>query len=119
MPLNESIESEKTNVSSALFPELAAGAACGPNAGAAGNNLGLILDVEVPVTVVLGSVRKSLAEVLSLCEGQVIELDRVAGEPVDLLVNGKLVARGEVVVVDERYGLRVSQIVAPTERLRR
>ncbi|MSR75720.1 MAG: flagellar motor switch protein FliN [Planctomycetes bacterium] len=117
MPLNDTTDPDKTTaVSPASFPELVAGSAA--TAGT-GNNLDLILDVEVPVTVVLGSVRKSLAEVLSLSEGQVIDLDRVAGEPVDLLVNGKLIARGEVVVVDEHYGLRVSQIAAPSERLRR
>jgi flagellar motor switch protein FliN/FliY len=74
-------------------------------------NLDLILDVEVPVSVVLGRVRKSIGEIISLTEGQVIDLERSAGEPVDLLVNGKLVARGEVVVVDEHYGLRISQII--------
>lgn len=117
MSFNETAESDKTTaVTPASFPELAAGTSSG---GGTGNNLGLILDVEVPVTVVLGSVRKSLGEVLALSEGQVIDLDRMAGEPVDLLVNGKLVARGEVVVVDERYGLRVSQIIAPSERLKR
>jgi len=80
-------------------------------------NLGLILDVDVPVSVVLGNVRKSIGEIVSLTEGQVIDLERGAGEPVDLLVNGKLVARGEVVVVDDHYGLRIAEIVAPKERV--
>lgn len=108
--------SGSTTVAPATFPELGQ---VSPASATPGNNLGLILDVEVPVSVVLGTVRKSLADVLSLSEGQVIDLDRGAGELVDLLVNGKLVARGEVVVVDERYGLRISQIIAPAERLRR
>ncbi|MAG56831.1 MAG: flagellar motor switch protein FliN [Planctomycetes bacterium] len=80
-------------------------------------NLDLVLDVDVPVSVVLGNVRKSIGEIISLAEGQVIDLERTAGEPVDLLVNGKLVARGEVVVVDDHYGLRIAQIVAPQDRV--
>ena len=61
----------------------------------------------------------TIGEILSLTDGQVIDLERAAGDPVDLLVNGKLIARGEVVVVDEHYGLRISRIVAPAERLGR
>lgn len=80
-------------------------------------NLDLIMDVEVPVSVVLGTVKKSIGEVVSLTEGQVIDLERSAGEAVDLLVNGKLVARGEVVVVDDHYGIRIAEIVAPGDRL--
>lgn len=79
--------------------------------------LDLVMDVEVPVMVCVGRVRKTIQEVLSLGEGHVIDLERTAGEPVDLLVNGKLIARGEVVVVDEHYGLRISEIVSPSERL--
>jgi flagellar motor switch protein FliN len=81
-------------------------------------NLDLILDVTVPVTVTIGSVRKTISEILSLAPGQVIELDRAAGDPVDLFVNDRLVARGEVVVVGDRYGFRVTEIVAPPERTR-
>lgn len=81
------------------------------------SKLGLIMDVEVPVMVAVGRVKKTIQEVLSLGEGHVIDLGRTAGEPVDLLVNGKLIARGEVVVVDEHYGLRISEIVSPNERL--
>jgi len=80
-------------------------------------NLNLIMDVEVPVSVVLGTVKKSIGEVVSLTEGQVIDVERSAGEAVDLLVNGKLVARGEVVVVDDHYGIRISEIVAPGNRI--
>lgn len=89
-----------------------------PAGGAAGvGNLDLILDVSVPVTVCLGSVQKTISEVLSMSEGHVLELDRAAGEPVDLMVNGKLVARGEVVVVENRYGMRITEIVDPDQRL--
>ena len=88
-----------------------------PEPGEHGGNLDLILDVEVPVSVVLGNVKKSIAEVVSLTEGQVIDLERGAGEAVDLLVNGKLVARGEVVVVDDHYGIRIAEIIAPGARV--
>jgi flagellar motor switch protein FliN/FliY len=81
-------------------------------------NLDLILDVTVPVNVSIGSVRKTISEILALAPGQVIELDRAAGDPVDLFVNDRLVARGEVVVVGDRYGFRVTEITAPPERPR-
>jgi flagellar motor switch protein FliN/FliY len=79
-------------------------------------NLDLILDVSVPVTVSIGSVRKKISEILGLAPGQVIELDRAAGDPVDLFVNDRLVARGEVVVVGDHYGFRVTEIVAAEAR---
>jgi flagellar motor switch protein FliN/FliY len=82
------------------------------------SNLDLILDVTVPVTVSIGSVRKTISEILSLAPGQVIELDRAAGDPVDLFVNDRLVARGEVVVVGDRYGFRVTEITTPPDRPR-
>ncbi len=82
-----------------------------------GKTLDLILDVEVPVSVVLGNVKKTIGEVVSMTEGQVIDLERAAGEAVDLLVNGKLVARGEVVVVDDHYGIRLAEIIAPGDRV--
>lgn len=99
------------------FDEIAASEVPGPATSDEGRTLDLILDVEVPVSVVLGNVRKSIGEVVSLTEGQVIDLERSAGEAVDLLVNGKLVARGEVVVVDDHYGIRIAEIVAPRERV--
>lgn len=74
--------------------------------------LDLILDVTVPVTVSIGTVVKTVSEILSLAPGQVVDLDRPAGDPVDLFVNDRLVARGEVVVVGDRYGFRVTEIVA-------
>jgi flagellar motor switch protein FliN/FliY len=82
------------------------------------SNLDLILDVTVPVTVCIGSVRKTISEILSLAPGQVIELDRAAGDPVDLFVNDRLVARGEVVVVGDHYGFRVTEIVSAPDRAR-
>ncbi|MEY2742489.1 MAG: hypothetical protein RIS21_857 [Planctomycetota bacterium] len=79
-------------------------------------NLDLVMDLPIPVSVRIGAVRKTISEVLSLQPGSVIDLERPAGEPVDLFVNDRLVARGEVVVVGDRYGFRVTEIVAPTDR---
>lgn len=80
-------------------------------------NIDLILDVDVTVTACIGNVRRSIGDILSLTEGQVIDMERSSGEPVDLLVNGRLIAKGEVVVVEERYGIRITQIVAKEERI--
>jgi len=76
--------------------------------------LELLHDVEMEVTAELGRTRMSVRELLSLIPGTVIELDRAAGGPADLLVNGRLLARGEVVVIDENFGIRITEIVAPT-----
>ncbi|MDN5293742.1 MAG: flagellar motor switch protein FliN [Eubacteriales bacterium] len=80
-------------------------------------NIDLILDVPLQVTVELGRTKKTIKEILALGPGSVIELDKLAGEPVDLLVNGKLLAKGEVVVIDENFGIRVTDIISPMERL--
>jgi flagellar motor switch protein FliN/FliY len=80
-------------------------------------NLDLLLDVEIPVAVEVGRAQMSLDEVLRLVPGSVIALDKKAEDPVDLRVNGKLVARGEVVLVDDTYGLRITQIVDAAGRI--
>jgi flagellar motor switch protein FliN/FliY len=82
-------------------------------------NIELLLDVQMILTVELGRTRKYVKDILGLGEGSIIELDKLAGEPVDLLVNGKLIAKGEVVVIDENFGVRVTDIVGPAERLAR
>lgn len=82
-----------------------------PRTGADGHPLEVLSDVELSVTVELGRTRMLLRDVLDLVPGSVIELDRAAGAPVDLLVNGTLIARGEVVVVDEEYGVRITEVV--------
>ncbi|VBB08085.1 flagellar motor switch flin/type iii secretion hrcqb [Lucifera butyrica] len=79
-------------------------------------NIGLIMDVPMQVTVELGRTRKLIREILELSPGSVVELDKLAGEPVDILVNGKLIAKGEVVVIDENFGVRVTDIISPLER---
>ena len=81
-------------------------------------NLDLILDIPVTVTVELGRTSRTIGEVLGFGPGSVLELEKMAGEPVDVLVNGKLVARGEVVVIDENFGVRISEIVSKAERIR-
>lgn len=81
-------------------------------------NIDLIVDIPVRVTVELGRTRKTIGEVLSMGPGSVVELNKMAGEPVDVLVNGKLIARGEVVVIDESFGVRVTEIVSKAERIR-
>ncbi|MDR2537982.1 MAG: flagellar motor switch protein FliN [Treponema sp.] len=81
-------------------------------------NISLIMDVFMEMTVELGRTRKLIKEILGMGEGTVIELDKLAGEPVDILVNHKLIAKGEVVVIDENFGVRVTEIVSPQERVR-
>jgi flagellar motor switch protein FliN/FliY len=88
-------------------------------AGAAGEqgNIGLLMDVYMELTVELGRTRKLIREILGIGEGTIIELDKLAGEPVDILVNHKLIAKGEVVVIDENFGVRVTEIVSPMQRM--
>lgn len=77
----------------------------------------ILMDVPLEITVELGRTRKLVKDVLALGPGSVVELDKLAGEPVDVLVNGKLVAKGEVVVIDENFGVRITEIASPAERL--
>jgi flagellar motor switch protein FliN/FliY len=83
------------------------------DAGGVRAGLDLLHDVEMEVSAELGRTRMSVRELLSLSPGAVVELDRAAGSPADLLVNGRLIARGEVVVIDENFGLRITEIIAP------
>ena len=98
-------------------PAVPAGAPGAAVAMGARAGLELLHDVEMEVTAELGRTRMSVRELLSLAPGTVIELDRLAGGPADLLVNGRLIARGEVVVIDENFGIRITEIVpSPTDR---
>ncbi len=81
-------------------------------------NLSLVMDVTLNLTVELGRTELPIKDVLELTRGSVIELDRIAGEPVDLMANGKLIAKGEVVVIEDNFGLRITSIISPAERLR-
>jgi flagellar motor switch protein FliN/FliY len=77
----------------------------------------LLLDIPLEATVELGRARMLIRDVLELSPGSIVELERVAGEPVDLLVNGRLVAKGEVVVIDDNFGIRITEIVSPADRV--
>ena len=81
------------------------------------SQIDLLLDINLQVTVELGRTRMKIAEILALRNGSVIELDRLAGEPADILVNGTLIAKGEVVVVDEKFGVRVIEVVSRAKRI--
>jgi flagellar motor switch protein FliN/FliY len=85
----------------------------------AGNDINMILDIPVQLTVELGRTRIPIKNILQLAQGSVVELEAMAGEPMDVLVNGYLIAQGEVVVVNEKFGIRLTDIVTPSERLRR
>jgi flagellar motor switch protein FliN/FliY len=98
------------------FASLAGDAAGTP---AAGNDLNMILDIPVQLTVELGRTRISIKHILQLAQGSVVELETLAGEPMDVLVNGYLIAQGEVVVVNDKFGIRLTDIVTPSERVRR
>jgi flagellar motor switch protein FliN/FliY len=103
---------QTANVQSVQFPNLVPHATP-QEAG----NISLIMDVYMEMTVELGRTRKLIKEILGMGEGTIIELDKLAGEPVDILVNHKLIAKGEVVVIDENFGVRVTEIVSPQERM--
>ncbi|MET0028023.1 MAG: flagellar motor switch protein FliN [Candidatus Thiodiazotropha sp.] len=88
--------------------------------GSAGSvNLDAILDVPVTISMEIGRTKINIRNLLQLNQGSVVELDRLAGEPMDVLVNGTLIAQGEVVVVNEKFGLRLTDIISPSERVKR
>ncbi|MER1990017.1 MAG: flagellar motor switch protein FliN, partial [Solibacillus isronensis] len=80
-------------------------------------NLNMLLDIPLQVTVELGRTKRSVKEILELSSGSIIELDKLAGEPVDILVNSRLIAKGEVVVIDENFGVRITDILSQADRL--
>jgi len=82
-------------------------------------NLDAILDVPVTISMEIGRTRITIRNLLQLNQGSVVELDRLAGEPMDVLVNGTLIAQGEVVVVNEKFGLRLTDIISPADRIKR
>jgi len=88
-----------------------------PVAGAAALNFDLILDVPLELTLEVGRTRISVRSLLALSQGSVVELDKLAGEPLDVLVNGTLVAHGEVVVVNDKFGIRLLDVVSPADRV--
>ena len=101
-----------------LFPRLSGhDGGAGPAIG--GSDIEMILDIPVVLTVELGRTRLLIGQILQMAHGSVIELDALAGEPMDVLVNGCLIAQGEVVVVNDRFGIRLTDTITPAERMRR
>jgi flagellar motor switch protein FliN len=101
-------------VARAQFNDLGPNAASNPGQEM---NLNLILDVSVTLALEVGRTRMPVRDLLQLAPGAIVELDRLAGEPLDVLVNGVRIARGEVVVVNEKFGIRLTEVVSATERM--
>lgn len=97
-----------------MFQEFSPGAA-----GGQANDIGMILDIPVQLSVELGRTRIPIKQILQLAQGSVVELDGLAGEPMNVLINGCLIAQGEVVVVNDRFGIRLTDIITPSERIRK
>jgi flagellar motor switch protein FliN len=114
----ESVEGEADNVQTAPLESF-------ENAGGQGGGLGVnpdldvILDIPVMISMEVGSTQIPIRNLLQLNQGSVVELDRLAGEPLDVLVNGTLIAHGEVVMVNEKFGIRLTDVVSPSERIKR
>src|ERR1700744_4419053 len=108
-PSNEAIATQRVE-----FDQLSAPAGDGAEV-----NLDMILDVPVTLAMEVGRTRISIRNLLQLNQGSVVELDRAAGEPLDVFVNGTLVAHGEVVVVNEKFGIRLTDVISPAERIRK
>ncbi|MGY6564085.1 MAG: flagellar motor switch protein FliN [Halomonadaceae bacterium] len=87
--------------------------------GGAPRDLEMIMDIPVKLTVELGRTKLTIKQLLELTQGSVVELDGLAGEPMDILINGYLIAQGEVVVVDDKYGIRITEIITPSERVQK
>lgn len=101
-----------------LTPAFEQLASAGP-ANDTGNDIDMILDIPVQLTVELGRTKIAIKNLLQLAQGSVVELDGLAGEPMDVLVNGFLIAQGEVVVVNDKFGIRLTDIITPSERIRK
>ena len=106
-------------VAPAQFANFATGVPGVNGLNGAGNDISMILDIPVQLTVELGRTRIPIKNILQLAQGSVVELETLAGEPMDVLVNGYLIAQGEVVVVNDKFGIRLTDIVTPSERMRR
>ena len=104
-----------TQVAAPIFEQFSAS---GAKAGAH-NDIDMILDIPVQLTIELGRTKIAIKNLLQLAQGSVVELDGLAGEPMDVLVNGCLIAQGEVVVVNDKFGIRLTDIITPSERLRK
>lgn len=108
-------QNRNVNVQPVQFANLSSNAFGGADV----NNLNLLMDIPLKVTVELGRTHKQIKDILEMSQGSIIELDKLAGEPVDILVNNKLIAKGEVVVIDENFGVRVTDIVSQWDRIQK
>ena len=117
-PGNE-VASEVASAAESVAPATFANFAPTASNGGAGNDINMILDIPVQLTVELGRTRIPIKNILQLAQGSVVELDALAGEPMDVLVNGFLIAQGEVVVVNDKFGIRLTDIITPSERIRK
>lgn len=108
---------DKGNVTNLMEADATEGAASVTELRKSDRNLDLIMDIPLKVTVELGRTRMLVSDLLNLGQGSVIELSKLAGEPMEVLVNDKLVARGEAVVVNEKFGVRLTDIISPSERV--
>lgn len=106
----------ETNAPEAGIPEQAP---VGSNTAGLNGNIDMVLDIPVTLSMELGRTRMSINELLQLNSGSVVELQRMADEPMDVLVNGTLVAHGEAVVIDDKFGIRLTDVVSPQERVKR
>lgn len=108
----ESTDSEPRSAADQVFKPLENSAISG-----AARDLEMVMDIPVKLSVELGRTRITIKQLLELAQGSVVELDGLAGEPMDILINGYLVAQGEVVVIEDKYGIRITEIVTPQERI--
>ncbi|MHC8383782.1 flagellar motor switch protein FliN [Pseudomonas sp. LB3P14] len=107
-------ENVAPSVGTSVFKPLAA-----PQPAAAARELEMIMDIPVKLSVELGRTRITIKQLLELAQGSVLALDGLAGEPMDILINSYLIAQGEVVVVDDKYGIRITEIITPSERVQK
>jgi flagellar motor switch protein FliN/FliY len=112
IPPDHSDAAGEVNPQASSFPQVD-----GQGAVPGNKNIEFVLDIPLQVTVQIGSTRMLIRELLQLGQGSVIELNKLAGEPMEVLVNNKLVARGEVVVVNEKFGIRLTDVVSPNQRI--
>jgi flagellar motor switch protein FliN/FliY len=111
----EAAAAQKAGASAAVFKDFASQG----NKIETHNDIDFILDIPVQLTVELGRTKIAIKNLLQLAQGSVVELDGLAGEPMDVLVNGCLIAQGEVVVVNDKFGIRLTDIITPSERIRK
>lgn len=112
-------QNAKPAVPRAPMEEFGSAPKAAPQVSLDGPNLDVILDIPVSISMEVGSTEISIRNLLQLNQGSVVELDRLAGEPLDVLVNGTLIAHGEVVVVNEKFGIRLTDVISPSERIKK